>query len=202
MAWPVERDSILSSAQLVSEWDEAGEGEKEVRDVLNTLTIDEGRAVVMARADELQRVFEAEGKPLNWESEPWYGTKYFVERFSEDFVSKVRAIQNVMQQQLNFFQAREPNDIPELYLPERNEFLPENLDVDKRDVAYPAKRPHLIRETPLSQVWHKKDDQYWVPKAQVCIDIRRCVNEKTRGVDYGSDESPVHMRMLHRRHQS
>ena len=90
MAWPVERDAVLSSAQLVSEWDESGEGEKEVRDILNTLTIDEGRAVVMARPDELQRVFGTEGKPLDWQSEPWYGTKYLVERFSDDFVSRVR----------------------------------------------------------------------------------------------------------------
>jgi len=90
MTWPVERDSVLSSAQLVSEWDDSGEGEKEIRDTLNTLTIDEGRAVVMARPDELQRVFGAEGKTLDWESEPWYGTKYLVERFDEEFVSKVR----------------------------------------------------------------------------------------------------------------
>src|SRR5579872_5141897 len=72
-------------------------------------------------------------------------------------------------------QAREPNDIPELYLPERNEFLPENLDVNKVEVAQSAKRPHLIRESSLSQLWYKKDDQFWVPRAQVCIDIRRCV---------------------------
>lgn len=90
MAWPVEPDAVLSSAQLVSEWDESGEGEKEVRNILNTLTIDQGRAVVMARPDEFQRVFGAEGNALNWESEPWYGTKYIVERFSNDFVSKVR----------------------------------------------------------------------------------------------------------------
>lgn len=90
MAWPVERDAILSSAQLVSEWDESGEGEKEVRDILSTLTIDEGRAVVMARPDEFERVFGAEGKSMNWESEPWYGTKYIAERFSDDFLSKVR----------------------------------------------------------------------------------------------------------------
>ena len=90
MAWPVERDAVLSAAQLVSEWDESGEGEKEVRDILNTLTIDEGRAIVMARPDEFQHVLGAEDKPLNWESERWYGTKYLVEKFSEDFASKVR----------------------------------------------------------------------------------------------------------------
>lgn len=202
MVWPVERDAVLSSAQLVSEWDESGEGEKEVRDILNTLTIDEGRAVVMARPDEFQRVFGAEGKPLNWESEPWYGTKYFVERFSEDFVSRVRVTSERSVTPIQLFQAREPNDIPELYLPERNEFLPDNLDVDKRDVVNLAKRPHLIRETPLSQLWHKKDDQYWVPKAQVCIDIRRFVYEKPRGADYEPDEYPAHTQILRRRHQS
>ena len=90
MAWPVERNAVLSSAQLVSEWDESGEGEREVENVLSTLTIDEGRTVVMARPDEFQRVFGAEGKALDWESEPWYGTKYMVERFSDDFVSKVK----------------------------------------------------------------------------------------------------------------
>jgi len=39
----------------------------------------------------------------------------------------------------------------------------------------PLKRPHLIRETPLSTLWHKKDDRFWVPKAQVIIDLRRFV---------------------------
>lgn len=34
-------------------------------------------------------------------------------------------------------------------------------------------RPHLIRETPLSELWHKKDDQFWVPKASVILDMRR-----------------------------
>lgn len=37
----------------------------------------------------------------------------------------------------------------------------------------PAKRPHLIRETPLSTVWHKKDDQFWIPKTQAIIQIVR-----------------------------
>lgn len=96
MAWPVERNAILSSTLLVQEWGESGDGEKEVRDILNTLTIDESRTVVMARPDEFQRLFGTEGKPLNWESEPWYGTKYFVERFSEDFASQVRITSNMV----------------------------------------------------------------------------------------------------------
>lgn len=37
----------------------------------------------------------------------------------------------------------------------------------------PQKRPHLIRQTPQTTLWHKKDDRFWVPKASVIIDIRR-----------------------------
>jgi insulysin len=36
----------------------------------------------------------------------------------------------------------------------------------------PLKRPHLIRETSLSRLWHKKDDRFWVPKATVIVEMR------------------------------
>lgn len=37
----------------------------------------------------------------------------------------------------------------------------------------PLKRPILVRETPLTSLWHKKDDQFWIPKAHVLMDLRR-----------------------------
>ncbi|KAI0672916.1 insulin-degrading enzyme [Trametes maxima] len=155
MAWPVPRDLILSAPQLVQEWDESDPvngGEPEMREILDTLTVERSRTVLMTQADEYERV---RGKDLKWENEPWYGTPYHVERLSEEFVRK----------------ANEPNDLKELYLPGPNEFIPTNLDVEKREVDKPTKRPSLIRETPLSSLWHKKDDQFWVPKAQVIMDI-------------------------------
>ena len=118
MAWPVPRDLILSAPQLVQEWDESDPengGEKEMRDILNTLTIDRSRTVLMAKAEEHECV---RGSNLTWEKEPWYGTPYHVERYSEDSVQ----------------QARGPNDIKELFLPGPNEFIPTNLDVEKREV--------------------------------------------------------------------
>ncbi|KAI0780630.1 insulin-degrading enzyme [Trametes elegans] len=156
MAWPVPRDQILTAPQLVQEWDEndpVNGGEREMREILDSLQVERSRAVLMAKAEEYERV---KGKDLQWEQEPWYGTPYRVERLSEEFVRK----------------ANEPNDLKELFLPGPNEFIPTNLDVEKREVDKPAKRPFLIRETPLSSVWHKKDDQFWVPKAQVIMDIR------------------------------
>ncbi|OJT08672.1 Insulin-degrading enzyme [Trametes pubescens] len=156
MAWPVPRDLVLSAPQLTQEWDESDQvdgGEREMRALLDTLTVESSRTVLMAKADEYERV---RGKDLVWEKEPWYGTPYRVERLSEEFVKKASA----------------PNDLKELFLPGPNEFIPTNLNVEKREVEQPAKRPFLIRETPLSSLWHKKDDQFWVPKAQVIMDIR------------------------------
>lgn len=37
------------------------------------------------------------------------------------------------------------------------------------------KRPLKIRETSLSTLWYKKDDQFWVPKALFTLFIRRYV---------------------------
>ena len=53
-----------------------------------------------------------------WEKEPWYGTPYRVDRFNEEFIRK----------------AIEPNDLKELFLPGPNEFIPSNLEVEKRNV--------------------------------------------------------------------
>ncbi|TFK92329.1 hypothetical protein K466DRAFT_582051, partial [Polyporus arcularius HHB13444] len=156
MAWPVPRELILSAPQLVQEWDQSDPengGEKEMREILKTLSIDRSRTVLMAKAEEHERI---RGKDLTWEKEPWYGTPYHVEPYSENSVK----------------QANGSNDIKELYLPGPNDFIPTNLDVEKREVEKPSKRPFLIRETPLTSLWHKKDDQFWVPKAQVIMDVR------------------------------
>lgn len=34
------------------------------------------------------------------------------------------------------------------------------------------KRARVVRQTPLSTTWHKKDDQFWVPKANLFLFIR------------------------------
>ncbi len=118
MAWPVPRDLVLSAPQLTQEWDESDQvngGEREMRALLDTLTVESSRTVLMAKADEYERV---RGKDLVWEKEPWYGTPYRVERLSEEFVKKASA----------------PNDLKELFLPGPNEFIPTNLNVEKREV--------------------------------------------------------------------
>lgn len=41
------------------------------------------------------------------------------------------------------------------------------------DRLQPAKRPQLIKQTPMGSVWHKKDDQFWLPKASLVLELRR-----------------------------
>ncbi|GJE87118.1 insulin-degrading enzyme [Phanerochaete sordida] len=150
MAWPLPRDQILSGPQLVEEWDQ--NGEQEVREILDSLRIERGRALLMAKKEEHERV---QG-PIEWTQEPIYSTPYRVERFSREFIAKADSLK----------------DIKELYLPGPNEFIPTNLNVDKRAVDKPAERPTLVRSTSLSELWHKKDDRFWVPRASAILDIR------------------------------
>ncbi|KAH8826892.1 Metalloenzyme, LuxS/M16 peptidase-like protein [Flagelloscypha sp. PMI_526] len=152
--WPVPEELLISAPQLTWDWDHNdAEPEKKVREYLDGLRLEKGRAVLMAKKDELDKVLSED---VEWLKEPVYGSNYIVQKFSEDFLRDVSA----------------PNDIKELYLPSPNEFIPTNLDVRKQDVEKPAKRPHLIRETSKSVLWHKKDDQFWVPKAYISIELR------------------------------
>lgn len=59
--------------------------------------------------------------------------------------------------------------MPEIFLPGPNMFIPEKLDVVKRDVANPALRPVLLKDSPMSRLWHKQDDRFWLPKTNVDI---------------------------------
>lgn len=155
MARGYPRDLLLSAPLLVWDWDDykhEGGGEEKIREYLESFRLEKGRVILMAQKGDLESV----GFRDHWETEPWYGTEYRVERFDEDFVKQANGV----------------NDIPQLFLPGPNEFIPTNLDVDKREVVKPAGRPHLIRETPLSVLWHKKDDRFWVPKGFVVIDLR------------------------------
>ena len=69
--------------------------------------------------------------------------------------------------------SRKPAErVPELHLPHRNEFIPANLNVEKKEVEQPAKSPKLIRNDDAVRLWWKKDDRFWVPKGALLISLR------------------------------
>jgi insulysin len=92
MEWPVPRDLVLAAPQLIWEWDEPdhdGSGLEEIRRVLDSFTIDKGRAVLMAKPEEHDKIGASDAV---WEKEPIYGTCYRVEKLEKDFVEQVNCL--------------------------------------------------------------------------------------------------------------
>nr|GAT43337.1 insulin-degrading enzyme [Mycena chlorophos]GAT43339.1 insulin-degrading enzyme [Mycena chlorophos] len=152
MARPAPPELTLASPSLHWDWGTDGFGMSKVREYLDAFRPEVSRIILMGKADELNAVLPS----AKWEKEPWYETEYHVEKLDAAYIEE----------------AQKPNDLVELALPGPNMFIPTNVEVDKRDVTEPAKRPYHIRETPLSTLWHKKDDQFWVPKAFAIMDLR------------------------------
>lgn len=53
--------------------------------------------------------------------------------------------------------------------PAVNEFIPSRLDVQKLENVEQLKQPELIQDTPLTRIWYKKDDTFWVPKTNMWV---------------------------------
>ena len=67
------------------------------------------------------------------------------------------------------------NELPgndAFFLPTPNEFIPTDLDVNKRVVKEKQTKPDLIQETNMLRLWHKQDDTFWIPKTNVWILFR------------------------------
>ncbi|KAJ3190934.1 Insulinase (Peptidase M16) [Irineochytrium annulatum] len=90
-----------------------------------------------------------------WDKAQWYGTEYLSRPFSENLRSQLSNLQ--------------PN--ADLFLPERNEFIPSNFNVRKTD-APPLPSPSIVVETPTIRLWHKKDDTFFVPKGKVVLSLK------------------------------
>lgn len=99
------------------------------------------------------------------QKERWYGTDYTVKKIPDEVITEIQ-------------QALLPNGSdrpPDLHLPHKNEFVPTRLEVEKTEVKEPAKAPRLLRDDEHVRLWWKKDDKFWVPKANVNVLIRNPV---------------------------
>ncbi|KAI9096425.1 Metalloenzyme, LuxS/M16 peptidase-like protein [Phlyctochytrium arcticum] len=86
----------------------------------------------------------------------WYGTEYSVEALSEELKQSLHDV----------------GYNPELHLPTRNEFVPENFDIRHPEGTEKRSQVVIIKETELTRMWHKKDDTFWVPKANVWFQLK------------------------------
>ncbi|KAJ4314445.1 metalloprotease [Neodidymelliopsis sp. IMI 364377] len=142
MQKPYDRTKLLSGPAVISKFDEQRIAE----------------AMSYLRPDNFRMTIVSQDFPGDWDrKEKWYGTEHKVEKIPEDFLKEVKA-------------AFESKSWPkELHFPHRNEFIPSRLDVEKKEVQTPTKEPKLIRHDENVRIWWKKDDQFWVPKANVHI---------------------------------
>ncbi|KAI9667185.1 MAG: Insulinase (Peptidase M16) [Alyxoria varia] len=101
--------------------------------------------------------------------EKWYGTEYSVRKLSKDFCNDLKRAE----------MAPATARPAELHMPHKNEFIPYRLEVEKRAPLEPLKAPSLIRNDEAVRLWYKKDDQFWVPKANVRVHLRNPVCAST-----------------------
>lgn len=147
MQKPLPRDKLLSGESLLWKFDAQA-----IKQGLDALTPDNFRILLTGK----------DASP-DWPSkEKWYGTEYKVVEMPSDFRKELEATVS----------APASSRPTELHLPHRNEFVPQRLDVEKKEVERPATTPKLLRNDENVRVWHKKDDQFWVPKANIFICLR------------------------------
>ncbi|KAI8933337.1 hypothetical protein NX059_012527 [Plenodomus lindquistii] len=128
-------------------------------------------AMSYLRPDNFNLRIISQDFPGGWDQkEKWYGTEYKQEKIPQDFLAELQEA----------FQSK--NRPAELHFPHKNEFIPSRLDVEKKDVAQPTKEPKLIRNDENVRIWWKKDDQFWVPKANVHIYFRTPITNVTARV--------------------
>ncbi|CUA67752.1 insulysin [Rhizoctonia solani] len=141
LSGPYPRDLVLCAEQIVWEWDESA-----VRNMLNSFTVEKSLVMLMAK----------DGLPEGaWIKEKWYGVEYWSKPIPASLVEKAKSLE----------------DFHGMYIPKPNEFIPKNFDVEKSTVLTPSKKPSKLRTTELSTVWHKKDDQFWIPRARIIIHL-------------------------------
>jgi insulysin len=86
LSWPVPRDLVIKAPQVISEWDTEGTAQGVALRTLEGLSVRNSRIVLMAKKEEFQKLLGTR----EWETEPWYGTQYRVERLDDAFLREVR----------------------------------------------------------------------------------------------------------------
>lgn len=91
---------------------------------------------------------------LTWSKAAHYGTEYAIVAFP-DLLTK--AIES-------------PKANAALHLPSPNVFIPDNFTVEKHSHLV-SNKPQIVKESDLLRFWYKKDDTFWVPKANCWLQL-------------------------------
>lgn len=143
---PIPREWLLSNSVIVREYNPEA-----ITKGLNCLNSENFRMSIVSQTF-----------PGTWDQkEKWYGTEYKYEKIPQDFLDEIKAASSLSPEQR----------YKELHIPHQNQFIPEKLDVEKKETKNPAIAPKIIRNDDLVRAWYKKDDTFWVPKANLWVDL-------------------------------
>ncbi|KAF9103581.1 Insulinase (Peptidase M16) [Mortierella sp. AM989] len=136
---------VLSGSYLIR-----GSDPNAIMDCINALQVDAWKSHLVTQDTSI-----VPGGAFT-QREKYYDTEYHVENVSSPLLEKLGHL--------------EPN--PDLYLPGPNDFIPENFETNKVPTDTPLKTPVLLKHTPLTRIWHKKDDVFWVPKVNMYFQLK------------------------------
>lgn len=164
MQMPLPREWLLSGSSRLRTFDS-----KLIEKALSKISPDNFRMTIVSR-----------NFPGNWDKkEKWYGTEHRYEKIPKDFMADVKKA------------AQTPRDqrLPELHLPHKNNFIPSQLEVEKKEVSQPQLAPRVLRNDAEARTWWKKDDTFWVPRANVIVSLKS-------PIIYASAENTVKARLF------
>ncbi|KAJ1335357.1 insulysin [Microdochium nivale] len=120
----------------------------------------------LLRPDNFRMTLISREVPGDWDQkEKWYGTEYKSEDIPSDFLAELNKIAG----------GSTKDRLSKLHLPGKNQFIPTKLEVEKKEVKEPAISPKLLRNDTIARTWYKKDDTFWVPKANLIVSLKNPV---------------------------
>ncbi|RGP63560.1 insulysin [Fusarium sporotrichioides] len=121
------------------------------------------KALSTIRPDNFRMVIVSRNHPGNWDQkEKWYGTEYRHEKIPDDLMEEIKKAAAVSPEER----------LSALHLPHKNQFIPNKLEVEKKEVDEPALNPRVLRNDNIARTWWKKDDTFWVPRANVIVSLK------------------------------
>ncbi|PNP56798.1 hypothetical protein FNYG_15335 [Fusarium nygamai] len=121
------------------------------------------KAFATIRPDNSCMVIVSRNYPGDWDwKEKWYGTEYRHDKIPDD----------LMQECKKAFAVSPQDRLPTLHLPHKNPFIPNEPEVEKQEMDEQALNPRVIRNDSIARTQWKKDDIFWVPRANVLVSLK------------------------------
>ncbi|KAG7420115.1 putative zinc protease [Fusarium oxysporum f. sp. rapae] len=79
---------------------------------------------------------------------------------------------DLMQECKKAFAVSPQDRLPTLHLPHKNQFIPNEPEVEKQEMDEQALNPRVIRNDNIARTQWKKDDIFWVPRANVIVSLK------------------------------